>query len=148
MALVTMPWVMTSPSSTPSESMTLMIRSGLNRRMRSSSSDRKKMACPGVALAAGASAQLPIDAPALVALGADDLQAGALSFVAGGLEIGIAFPGLGQPEDLGRQLDVRAAPGHVRGDGHGADPAGLGDDLGLHLVLLRVQHVVVDARAA
>ena len=36
-------------------------------------------------------------------------------------------------------------PGHVRGDGDPAEPAGLGDDLGLTGVLLRVEHLVVDA---
>ena len=41
--------------------------------------------------------------------------------------------------------DVGAAAGHVRGDGHGALAAGLGDDLGLALVVLGVEHLVLDA---
>ena len=44
--------------------------------------------------------------------------------------------------------DVRAAACHVGGDGHGAELAGLGDDLRLALVLLGVQHVVRHALAS
>ena len=51
------------------------IRSEPKMRIRSSSSDRKNRERAGVALAAGAAAQLVVDAPALVALGADDEQA-------------------------------------------------------------------------
>ena len=43
-------------------------------RIRSSSSDRKNFGAPGVALAAGAAAQLVVDAPALVPLGAEHEQ--------------------------------------------------------------------------
>ena len=43
------------------------------------------------------------------------------------------------------KLDVGAAPGHVCGDGHGAFLAGAGDDLGLLLVVLGVEHAVDDA---
>ena len=39
--------------------------------------------------------------------------------------------------------DVGAAAGHVRGDGHGALAAGLGDDLRLALVMLGVEHLVL-----
>ena len=45
------------------------------------------------------------------------------------------------------QQDVHAAAGHVGGDGHRARAARLGDDAGLLLVLLGVQHVVRDALA-
>jgi hypothetical protein len=38
--------------------------------------------------------------------------------------------------------NVGAAPGHVGGDRHRAGLAGLGDDIGLVLVIARVQHVV------
>ena len=44
-------------------------------RIRSSCSDRKNFDLPGIALAAGAAAQLVVDAAALVALGADDIEA-------------------------------------------------------------------------
>ena len=40
--------------------------------------------------------------------------------------------------------DVGAAAGHVRGDRHRAEAAGLGDDLGLALVVLRVEDDVLD----
>ena len=45
------------------------------------------------------------------------------------------------------QHNVRTATGHVGGHGHVAGQAGLGDDAALFLVVLRVQHVVLDALA-
>ena len=42
------------------------------------------------------------------------------------------------------ELDVGAAPGHVGGDRDAAEPAGLGDDERLLLVIARVQHLVRD----
>ena len=53
-----------------------------------------------------------------------------------------------QPAELAHavaQEDVHATAGHVRGEGHGALLAGTGDDERLALVILRVQHVVLDA---
>jgi hypothetical protein len=47
------------------------MRSAPKMRMRSSSSERKKRELPGVALAAGAAAQLVVDAPGFVAFGAE-----------------------------------------------------------------------------
>ena len=85
-------------------------------------------ALAGVALAAGAAAQLVVDAPALVALGAEHVQAA---------ELGHALA----------ELDVDAAAGHVGGDRDGARLAGVLDDLGLALVLLGVEHVVRHAVA-
>ena len=41
--------------------------------------------------------------------------------------------GPGQRLGIAAEDDVGAAAGHVRGDGHGAFAAGLGDDLGLAL---------------
>ena len=41
------------------------------------------------------------------------------------------------------ELDVGAAAGHVGGDGDGARHAGLGDDVGLLLVVAGVQHLEV-----
>ena len=43
------------------------------------------------------------------------------------------------------EQDVRPAPGHVGRDGHLRVAAGLGDDVGLGLVVDGVQHVVLDA---
>jgi hypothetical protein len=80
----------------------------------------------GVALAAGPAAQLVVDAAALVAFGAQDVEAA-------------------QFGDALSQLDVGAAAGHVGGDGHGAGLTGIADDLGLGLVVLGVEHVVFDA---
>ena len=60
---------------------------------------------------------------------------------------GIFLLELGPGHGLGiaAEDDVGAAAGHVRGDGHGAQPAGLGDDLGLALVVLGVEDLVGDA---
>ena len=83
-------------------------------------------ALAGVALTPRAAAQLVVDAPALVALGAQHVEAA---------ELGHARP----------ELDVDAAAGHVGGDGHRAGKPGVLDDLGLALVLLGVEDVVLDA---
>ena len=54
------------------------MRSPANRRTRSSSAERKKRDLAGVALTAGTTAQLVVDAPGLVALGAADVEAAEL----------------------------------------------------------------------
>jgi hypothetical protein len=79
-------------------------------------------------LAARAAAQLVVDAPRLVALRAEHVEPAELA-------------------DTVTELDVDAAAGHVGGDGHRAALAGVHDDLGLALVLLRVQDVVRDPLA-
>ncbi len=53
-------------------------QSGANRRMMSSSKRDVEARAAGVALAAGAAAELVVDAARLVALGADDVQAAGL----------------------------------------------------------------------
>ena len=112
-----------------------------------------------VALAAGAAAQLVVDAPRLVALGADDVQAAGLHhlvvqrlpfaaqrldawlfFVRG--EIVVRFDKIALLLDVAAEHDVGAAAGHVGGDGDHLRPAGLRHDLRLALVLLGVQHLV------
>ena len=60
-------------------------------------------ALAGVALASGTAAQLVVDAPALVAFGAEHVEAA---------QLGHALA----------ELDVDAAAGHVGGDGHGVRP--------------------------
>src|SRR4051794_36587485 len=108
----------------------------------------------GVALAAGAAAELVVDAPRLVALGADDEQAAGLDdLLALGLdalldlrqdvgealvEVGVAGleAELGELEashvlGVAAELDVDAAAGHVRRDRDRAGLARLGDDLRL-----------------
>ncbi len=82
-----------------------------------------------IALTAGTAAQLVVDASRLVALGADDVQAA---------DRGHAFA----------ELDVDAAAGHVGRDRHRAPEAGVLDDLRFLLVILRVEHVALDAAPA
>src|ERR1700735_4898214 len=54
-------------------------------------------------------------------------------------------PQVGEKVDVAAQHDVGTAAGHVGGDRDGAAAAGLGDDAGFLLVVLRVEHVVRDA---
>ena len=82
----------------------------------------------GVALAAGAAAELVVDAARLVPLGAEHVEAAEL-------------------EHALAELDVDAAAGHVRRDRDRAGLARVLDDLRLARVLLRVQDVVRDALA-
>src|SRR5205823_12212577 len=90
---------------------------------------------PGVALSARAAAQLPVDAPRLVPLGAHDHEAAGRVLVAAQLldsvrrEIRLLHdlaegrlaprPDAADltPLDAGAELDVGAAASHVRGDG-------------------------------
>ena len=113
----------------------------------------------GIALAARAAAQLIVDAPRLVALGADDVQAARFDhLVVQRLPLAAQLVGA-QLLFLGRQVldgvdqlallldvaaehDVGAAARHVGGDGDHLRPAGLGDDLGFARVLLGVEHLV------
>src|SRR6266581_201608 len=114
-----------------------------------------------VALAPGAAAQLVVDAPRLVPLGAQDVQppdrhdlvvlGDAARLVAlhpllpllgrHGRRVDPLLPDLPARQELGvaPEQDVGAAPGHVGGDGHRLEPPGLRDDLGLLLVVLGVQ---------
>src|SRR5215475_2530191 len=85
---------------------------------------------PRVALAAGAPSELVVNAPALVPVGSDDVKPAEFDYA-----FPFFFPGPAQP-------DVRAPAGHVGRDSHGADGAGLGDDLGL--VVLRVERATGD----
>ena len=113
----------------------------------------------GVALPPGAAAQLVVDAPRLVPLGADDVQAAGgdhrvvppLPFLAQlrdlrvlllGRELGVVAQHEDRRLDAAAQHDVGAAARHVGGDGDHLRPARLRDDLGLAGVLLGVQHLV------
>ena len=72
----------------------------------------------------------------LVALGGDLLGAARCPF--GSLGDPVLDPHVG----IAAELNVGAAAGHVGGDRHGAGHAGLGDDVGLLLVIAGVQHLV------
>ena len=121
----------------------------------------------GIALAAGAAAELVVDAARLVALGAEDVQAAELrpprscsgsvtcsrllqrrpaasSGAASGSTPFLLQHLLGEELGVAAEQDVGAAAGHVGGDGDRALAAGLGDDLRLALVVLGVEHVVRD----
>ena len=127
----------------------------------------------GVALAAGAAAQLVVDPPRLVALGAEDEQAAGVEHLLAAARrpcsrivgqhllvvlvvVGVAGrqPELGHLE-LGQvllvaaELDVDAAAGHVGRDRDRARRARLGDRLALALGVLGlgVQHGVLDSLA-
>ena len=145
---------------------------------------QEEPALPRVALPPGAAPELVVDAPGLVALGAQDVEPPGLAdlfrllpdlLLVLGLGVGEELPGvqdllvfgLGVAGGLGQQLvahalaaqlglghelgvaaqhDIGAAPGHVGGHGDRPQPARLGHDLRLLLVVLGVQHVVLDAR--
>ena len=155
-ALLIQGWMIASSSLRPSFCSMPSMRSDPKMRIRSSCSDRKKLRVAGVALAAGTAAQLVVDAAALVALGADDVEAAGgerLLLEAGDLGADLAAPARRAPGPAGivgelvadahvgvaAELDVGAAAGHVGGDGDGAGHAGLGDDEGLLLVVAGVQ---------
>ena len=74
-ALLIQGWTIASSSLRPSLTSMESMRSEPKMRIRSSCSDRKNFDRPGIALAAGAAAQLIVDAAALVPLGADDIEA-------------------------------------------------------------------------
>ena len=122
-----------------------------------------------VALAAGAAAQLVVDAARLVPLGAEHVQAARLDdllVLLGHVPLGLGHRlGPGRLVVLGRldrgqaalvqlrvgdelrvaaEHDVGAAAGHVGGHGDRAAAPGLGHDQGLPLVVLGVQHLVRD----
>ena len=121
-----------------------------------------------VALAPRTAPQLVVDAPALVPLAAEDVEAAELAhllplgpaarqdrrlalFELGRAFLGVEVHALGGQLVLGQQLrvaaqdDVDAPTGHVGGDRHRAAAAGLRDDLGLAEVLLGVEDVVLHA---
>ncbi len=79
----------------------------------------------GIALAPASADQLAVDAGGIVHFGANDVQSA--EFL-----------------DMVLELDVGAAAGHVRGDGHFVLQAGAGDDIGLLLDLMGVEDLVLD----
>src|SRR5437879_7930826 len=119
-------------------------------------------ALPGVALAARPAAQLAVDAARFVPLGADDHEAAGWVLVAAQLvDLGLREIG---PFDLlperrllrrdaahltllhaGAELDVGAAAGHAGRDGYGSRRTRSRHDLRFALVLLGVQHLVLQA---
>ena len=129
-------------------------RSPAKMRISESSSEQVEARRARVALAAGAAAQLVVDAPRLVALGGDDAQAAlrldgvvqALPLVLQLLRprrasrrLGDRLVGVDDLDlvlDVAAEHDVGAAAGHVGGDRDHARPPGLGDDLGLRACCL------------
>ena len=126
-------------------------------------------AAAGVALPSATAAELQVDAAGFVPLGADDVQSAhaghhasfglhllalldladqRVPFVLGHFQSrGILFlqPRPGHGLGVAAENDVGAAAGHVRGNRHRAQPARLGHDLGLALMVLGVQDLVRDA---
>ncbi len=116
---------------------------------------QEELGAAGIALAPRAAAQLIVDAPALVTLGADDiepagldrllLEDGDLGADGGFLGVALLLRGrrvellLDAHLDVAAELNVGAAAGHVGGDGDGAGDAGFRDDERLLLVVARVE---------
>lgn len=123
-----------------------------------------------IALAARAAAQLVVDAPGLMAFGAEHVETADLDHFFGfagcfRLHLGqelvprrfVILWGLDRVQTLVAQLlvdqevdvaaehDVGAAAGHVGGHRDRSQAPGLGDDAGLLLVVLGVEHVVRNA---
>ena len=130
-------------------------------RIKSSCSDEEEFGRAGIALAARTAAKLIVDAPAFMALGADHIKAARgkclllvdRDFVANGLDLDLAFGGIGHRGQfvadahvgIAAQLNVGAAARHVGGDGDGAGHAGLRHDEGFLLVIAGIQHMVGNA---
>ena len=114
-------------------------------RIRSSSRRQEELGAAGIALAAGAAAQLVVDAPALVPLGADDEQAAGVEHLLPlGLDLGSDRR---RPAARSRLVLDAAAPARMRISAlppswmsvprpamlvamvTAADPPGLGDDV-------------------
>ena len=125
-----------------------------------------------VTLTRGTTTQLVIDTAGLVALRAQHVEATGfadlLSLLLGSLAglVDLLIPGLlvglrvlhrvetalaqilvGDDVRVTAQHDVRTTAGHVRRDGHRTRQTSTGDDLRLLLVVLSVQHVVLNATA-
>ena len=62
-----------------------------------------------------------------------------------GIEAALEQHVVGEHFGVAAEQDVGTAARHVRGDGDGADTAGLGDDMGLALVVFRVERLMLDA---
>ena len=88
---------------------------------------KRKPRRPFVALTAGTSSKLVVDAAAFVALGAQDMQSA---------QLGHLFP----------QHDIRPAARHVGGNGHCALLPGLGNNFGLLRMMFGIKHIVFDAK--
>ncbi len=171
MARLMRPCSIGTSSSIPSRSMSPVMRSAPKMRIRSSSERQVEARAARVALAAGAAAQLVVDAARLVPLGAEDVQTARgqhlhLLRVALGLELlegllvgglllgrqlvpglaGVLRIDLGARHELGvaAEDDVGPAAGHVGRDGDRALAPRLRDDERLALVLLGVQDGVLD----
>ena len=108
----------------------------------------------GVALPPGASAELVVDPPALMALGRQHIEAAGLDhhllvllhlLLNGGCAV-LAL-GADQHFHISAELDVGAAPRHVGGDGHGTRLARLRDNGRFLFVVARIQDLVGDLLA-
>ncbi len=109
----------------------------------------------GIALTTGAATQLVVDAARLVTLGSDHMQPARLenrlmALLPIGLDLrDLLLGGILHRRDfdfpVAAQQDVGTTAGHVGGDGDRTRATGLGDDLGFLVVVLGVEHLVLDA---
>ena len=130
---------------------------------------QEEAAGTGVALASGTASQLQVDTAGFVAFATDDVQAtqrgdfAALNhhaiLLGDLLGEGVPF-GFGDVQaaailrlqllpdhrfGIAAENNVSPATGHVRGNCHGVETAGLSNDFGFALVMLGVQHLVLHA---
>ena len=157
MALLIQGWTIASSSLRPSFCSMPSMRSEPKMRIRSSCERQVEFRAPGIALAAGAAAQLVVDAPALMALGADRRRGRrppSTFCLNSAISARIRPPRPARSVALGMPrarcaMRISALPpswmsvprpamlvAMVTAPGH----AGLGDDVGLLLVEARVQH--------
>ena len=80
------------------------------------------------------------------ATGVEGLRFQLINFGANGVAFFIIITGfLGKAHiEIAAKLNIRAATGHIGGDGDGARHTGLRDDLGFLLVIARVQNTVLN----
>ena len=131
-----------------------VILSDPKMRMRSVfERQRKNSGRARVALTTGPAAQLVVDTPGFMAFGADHVQPARIDHLLmpllpghfGGLAFGFIVADLLQfLFEVAAEYDIGAAARHVGGYGDRPGAARLRDDLGLTLMLLGVEHLVLE----
>ena len=84
----------------------------------------KCLGTSGVPLTGTSTEQLPVDSPRFVTLGGNHVEAAKLG-------------------NASVQANIRTPSGHVRGNGNGAFPAGMGDDASFFIVLDGIENLMI-----